>query len=133
MTDLRAQQEPFFTYLTGYVAFYLGDFKNALADLEKAQQDPFIQCLIGQVYEKLGDKDKAMDYYRKAVGTRGHNPPAAYAVPFAKKKLRLASLETVESALRGGSFAGCLTMLISAMAVHFLHKPILGVANGSLA
>lgn len=89
MTDLRAQQEPFFPYLTGYVAFYLGDYKAALADLEKAQQDTFIQCLIGQTYEKLGDKDKAMEYYRKAAGTRGHNPPAAYAVPFAKKKLGL--------------------------------------------
>ena len=89
MTDLHAQQEPFFPYLTGYVAFYLGDFRNALADLERAQQDAFIQCLIGQVYEKLGDKAKAMEYYRRAVGTRGHNPPAAYAVPFARKKLGL--------------------------------------------
>lgn len=92
MTDLRAQQEPFFPYLTGYVAFYLGDYNNALADLEKAGQDAFIQCLIGQVYEKLGDKDKAMEYYRKAVGARGHNPSAAYAVPFAKKKLGLAGV-----------------------------------------
>jgi len=92
MSDLRAQQEPFFPYLTGYVAFYLGDLKNALADLEKAQQDAFIQCLIGQVYEKLSDKNKAMEYYRKAAGTRGHNPPAAYAVPSAKKKLGLAGL-----------------------------------------
>ncbi len=32
MTGLRAQQESFFPYLTGYVAFYLGDYKTALAD-----------------------------------------------------------------------------------------------------
>jgi tetratricopeptide (TPR) repeat protein len=88
MTDLRNQQESFFPYLTGYVSFYLGDYKGALADLEKANQnDAFIQCLMGQTYEKLGDKAKAMEYYQKAEGVRGHNPPAAYAKPFARKKL----------------------------------------------
>lgn len=88
MTSLRAQQEAFFPYLTGYVALYLGDYQKALADLQKANQnDAFIQCLIAQTYEKLGDKDKAMEYYKKASGARGHNPPAAYAVPLARKKL----------------------------------------------
>jgi tetratricopeptide (TPR) repeat protein len=88
MTGLRSQQEAFYPYLTGYVALYLGDYQTALADLEKANQnDAFIQCLIGQAYEKLGDKDKAMEYYRRAAAVRGHNPPAAYARPFARKKL----------------------------------------------
>jgi tetratricopeptide (TPR) repeat protein len=87
MTELRKQQEPFLPYLTGYVAFYLGDYKAALADFQKAQNDPFIQVMIGQTYEKLGDKDQAMEYYRKASSARAHNPPAAYAVPFARKKL----------------------------------------------
>ena len=87
MTGLRAQQQAFFPYLTGYVAFYLGDYKTALADLQKAQDDPFIECLLGQTYEKLGDKDKAAEYYRRAAGARGHNPPAAFAIPFAKRKL----------------------------------------------
>jgi tetratricopeptide (TPR) repeat protein len=89
MTDLRAQQEQFLPYLTGYVAFYLGDYKTALADLQKANQsDAFIQCLIGETYEKLGDKDKALEYYRKAAEVRSHNPPAAYAKPFTRKKLQ---------------------------------------------
>lgn len=88
MTDLKRQQEAFFPYLTGYVALYLGDYQKALSDLQKANQnDAFIQCLIAQTYEKLGDKDKAMEYYRKASGARAHNPPAAYAVPLARKKL----------------------------------------------
>jgi tetratricopeptide (TPR) repeat protein len=88
MTDLRAQQEAFLPYLTGYVAFYLGDYKTALDNLQKANQnDAFIQCLIGETYEKLGDKDKAMDYYRKAAAVRGHNPPAAYAKRFTREKL----------------------------------------------
>ena len=88
MTDLKAQQEPFLPYLTGYVALYLGDYQKALADLQKANQsDVFIQCLLGMTYEKLGEKEKAMECYRKAFATNGHNPPAAFAKPFARKKL----------------------------------------------
>ena len=82
------QQAPFFPYLKGYVAFYAGDYKSALEELLKANQnDPFIQCLLAQSYEKSGDKDKALEFYRKAAGATGHNPPAAYAVPFSRKKL----------------------------------------------
>jgi tetratricopeptide (TPR) repeat protein len=82
------EQAQFFPYLTGYVAFYAKDYKTALQDLQKANQnDPFIQCLMGQTYEKLGDKDKAIEFYRKASSAIAHNPAAAYALPFAKKKL----------------------------------------------
>jgi tetratricopeptide (TPR) repeat protein len=85
-------QEQFFPYLAGYVALYGGDYKTALGELQKANQnDPFIQCLIGQAYEKLGENDKAMEYYRKAAATTGHNPPAAFARPFATKKLQAAN------------------------------------------
>jgi tetratricopeptide (TPR) repeat protein len=82
------EQAAFFPYLEGYVAFYRGDYKAALEDLGKANQnDPFIQCLIAETYEKLGDKEKAMEFYRKAATASSHNPPAAYAVPRARKKL----------------------------------------------
>ncbi|HLV96358.1 MAG TPA: tetratricopeptide repeat protein [Candidatus Acidoferrales bacterium] len=82
------QQTQFFPYLQGYVAFYGGDYKAALADLLKANQDDaFIQCMLGRTYEALGDKSKAIEYYQKAAAAISHNPPAAYAVPFAKKRL----------------------------------------------
>jgi tetratricopeptide (TPR) repeat protein len=85
---MAQQQAVFFPYLTGYVAFYAGDYKTALEELRKANQnDAFIQCLLGSTYEKLGDKEKAMECYRKAAAVTAHNPPAAYARPFARKKL----------------------------------------------
>jgi tetratricopeptide (TPR) repeat protein len=82
------QQTQFFPYLVGYVSFHGKDYKTALEELQKANQnDPFIQCLIAQTYEKLGDKGKAQEFYRKAANATAHNPPAAYARPFARKKL----------------------------------------------
>jgi tetratricopeptide (TPR) repeat protein len=87
--EMAKAQAVFFPYLTGYVAFYGGDDKTALAALQQANQaDPFIQVLIGQTYEKLGDSAHAMEFYRKAAATTGHNPPAAFARPFATKKLK---------------------------------------------
>ena len=85
---LHAQQQVFLPYLTGYVAFYAGDIKTALENLQKANpSDPFVQCLIGMAYEQSVEKDKATEFYRRASGATAHNPPAAFAVPFAKKKL----------------------------------------------
>ncbi|HEX8880804.1 MAG TPA: tetratricopeptide repeat protein [Candidatus Acidoferrum sp.] len=82
------EQAQFFPYLRGYVAFYGQDYQTAMEELLNANQlDPFIQCLLGQTYEKLGEKDQAIESYRKAARAIAHNPPAAYAVPFAKKRL----------------------------------------------
>jgi tetratricopeptide (TPR) repeat protein len=86
--EMAKDQEIFYPYLTGYVAFYTGDAKTALADLQKARQDdPFIQLLMAQAYEKLGDSAQAMTLYKKAAATTAHNPPGAYARPLATKKL----------------------------------------------
>lgn len=86
--EMARQQAVFYPYLTGYVALYTGDPAAALADLAKANQnDPFIHCLMGLAQEKLGQKEQAMEHYRKAAQSTAHNPPAAFAVPFARKKL----------------------------------------------
>ncbi|MGE5245347.1 MAG: tetratricopeptide repeat protein [Betaproteobacteria bacterium] len=87
-TGTNPEQQQFLPYLTGYVAFYEGDYQTALADLQKAnQKDPFILVLIAQTYEKLGDAKQATDYYQKALASNAHNPPTAYARPLARRKL----------------------------------------------
>jgi len=81
-------QARFYPYLTGYVAFYTGDYKTAIAELQKADQhDPLILVLLGQAYEKSGDTAQAKDYYRKVLAVNTHNPTNAFARPLAKKKL----------------------------------------------
>jgi tetratricopeptide (TPR) repeat protein len=83
----NAEQAPFFPYLTGYVAYYAGDYKTAVADFGKANQDdPFNVCMMAQAYEKLGDSAKASEYYKKALTSSAHNPTNAYARPIAMKK-----------------------------------------------
>jgi tetratricopeptide (TPR) repeat protein len=82
------EQAPFVPYLEGYVAFFTQDYKAALDHFLKANQnDVFIQCMLGRTYEKLGDKEKAIESYKKAAAAISHNPPAAYAVPWSKKRL----------------------------------------------
>lgn len=81
-------QARFFPYLTGYVAFYAGDYKTAIADLQKADQhDPLILALLGESYEKSGDSAQARDCYRKVLASNAHNPTNAFARPLAKKKV----------------------------------------------
>jgi tetratricopeptide (TPR) repeat protein len=80
-------QAVFVPYLTGYVAFYLGDYQTALQDLKKANQnDPFILSLMAQTYEHLGDRAQAMELYRKVLTIYVHNPTGAFSRPLARKK-----------------------------------------------
>ena len=81
-------QAQFFPYLTGYVAFYTGDYKTAIGDLKTANQnDPLILALLAEAYEKSGDTAQAFDYYRKVLASNAHNPTNAFARPLAKEKL----------------------------------------------
>jgi tetratricopeptide (TPR) repeat protein len=81
-------QAQFFPYLTGYVAFYGGDYKTAITELGKAsQEDPFILLLLAQSFEKTGDAARAKEYYGKVMANNGHGPTNAFARPVARKKL----------------------------------------------
>jgi tetratricopeptide (TPR) repeat protein len=81
-------QTRFYPYLKGYVAFYSGDYKTAIAELQKADQhDPLNLVLLGESYEKSGDLIEAKPYYQKVLEINIHNPTNAFARPLAKKKL----------------------------------------------
>jgi tetratricopeptide (TPR) repeat protein len=81
-------QMRFYPYLAGYVALYTGDYKGAIAELQKAdQKDVFVLCLLAEAYEKSGDKAQAKDYYKKVLAVNVHNPTNAFARPLAEKKV----------------------------------------------
>ena len=82
------EQAPFFPYLTGYVAFYSGDYKAAIADFSRANlNDPFNAAMLAQSYEKSGNEAKAMEYWNKVMQSTAHNPTNAFARPIAEEKL----------------------------------------------
>ena len=81
-------QALFFPYLTGYVAFYGGNYETAITELGKAnQEDPFILMLLAESYEKVGDATRAKEYYGKVMANNGHGPTNAFARPVARRKL----------------------------------------------
>jgi tetratricopeptide (TPR) repeat protein len=83
------EQAPFLPYLVGYVAFYGGDDKAAIAELQKAdQEDPFVLALMAQAHEKLQEDAKAKELYRKILTVTSHTPANAYARPLAVEKLK---------------------------------------------
>jgi tetratricopeptide (TPR) repeat protein len=85
---LPQQQAAFFPYLTGYVAFYGGDYAKAATDLQQANQnDVFIMSLMAQAYEKTGEPAKARALYQKIMDGTNHNPPMAFARPVARARL----------------------------------------------
>lgn len=91
---MAGPQERFFPYLQGYVALYVNDVSAALTHLEAAvaiqgnANDPFMQALLGMTHEKLGHADQAKAFFQKSYDlATSHNPPAAFARPFAAKKL----------------------------------------------
>ncbi len=89
--NLKAQAQ-YWPYLTGYVAFYTGDYPAAITDLQSAsdkanQRDPFILALLAQAYEKTGKTADAIELYKKIMTVNIHNPTGAYARPIAEKKV----------------------------------------------
>ncbi len=83
-------QQRFYPYLTGYVAFYQNNYKAAIDDLQKAdQKDPFILALLAQAYAKNGNQDEAMKLYRQVLTINSHSPTNAFARPLATKELKM--------------------------------------------
>jgi tetratricopeptide (TPR) repeat protein len=93
---MAAQQERFFPYLVGYVALYTNDLPaaeqalTATVTMRGNERDPFFRALLGMVYERQGRRDEARTAYQQAYElATGHNPPAAFTRPFARRKLGL--------------------------------------------
>lgn len=81
-------QRVFYPYLTGYVAFYGGKYRQAIDELLQGdQKDPFVVGLIADAYDKLGDKAKAREFHQKVLALPGHSINAAFSWPRAKRFL----------------------------------------------
>lgn len=92
--EMAAAQERYYPYLAGYVALYTGDLKTAETELGRvlAQSgmatDPFMHYLLAETHERQGNKARARELYQRAYDlATGHNPPAAFTRPAARKKL----------------------------------------------
>jgi predicted Zn-dependent protease len=81
-------QVRFYPYIAGYVAFYGGDYKAAITELQKAdQKDPFVLMLLAQASDKADDKAKAVEYYKQILAINSHSPGNAFARPMAEQKV----------------------------------------------
>jgi tetratricopeptide (TPR) repeat protein len=81
-------QTRFYPYIAGYVAFYSGDYKTAIAELQKSDQhDPFNLSLLAQACEKSGDRAKAIEYYKQVLTINSHSPTNAFARPLAEQRV----------------------------------------------
>ena len=96
-TAMARQQERFYPYLEGYVALYTNDLDAAERALTRAlamqgnDDDPFMHALLAMTYEKMNQPAKARELYQKAYDmATGHNPPAVFTRPFARRKLGIA-------------------------------------------
>jgi tetratricopeptide (TPR) repeat protein len=93
-TAMAAGQRRFLPYLEGYVALYTGDAAGAerhlratLADPANAN-DPYFHYLLGEALERQGRAAEARAAYQLAYDKAGgHNPPAAFTRPAARRKL----------------------------------------------
>jgi tetratricopeptide (TPR) repeat protein len=84
----NADQQVYYPYLVGYLAFYAGDHARAIAELGNSDlEDPFILSLMAQAHEKLGNQAKAMELYKQILKINFHGPTNAFARPLAQQKM----------------------------------------------
>ncbi len=82
-------QQAFYPYLMGYIAFCMKDYRMAIEQLLKGdQKDPFVLGLIGQSYEKLKQTPKAREYSSKVLASTAHSINAAFSRPHAQRFLQ---------------------------------------------
>jgi tetratricopeptide (TPR) repeat protein len=93
-TAMARAQRRFLPYLEGYVALYAGDPSAAERHLRAAaavpgnERDPYYRYLLGEALERQGRAAEARAAYQEAYDlATGHNPPAAFTRPAARRKL----------------------------------------------
>lgn len=91
---MAKDQQRYLPYLQGYVALYTGDLPTAERILRETiamtgnQNDPYFHYLLGEALERQGKRTDARAMYQLAYDkATGHNPPAAFTRPAARKKL----------------------------------------------
>jgi len=82
-------QAQYLPYLTGYIEFFAGNYRQAIDELSKGNlDDPFVAGLIAQAYEKLGDRARAREHYEMVMRAGGHSINAAFSRPLARAFLK---------------------------------------------
>ena len=82
-------QSQFAPQLAGYIAFYQGNYDEAISALGKADQDdPFVLVLLGRAYEQKKDAAKAKALYAQVLAQPGFSLQLALSRPFAAERLR---------------------------------------------
>lgn len=77
---LNPDQSPFLPYLSGYVAYFAGDYATAITELSRANQsDPFVLALLARAYQRRGDVTSADEYRRRALAIHAHGLTVAFA------------------------------------------------------
>jgi tetratricopeptide (TPR) repeat protein len=86
---LPGGQNQFAPQLAGYIAFYQGNYDEAIAALAKAdQQDPFVLGLLARAHEQKKDIVKAKALYAQVLAQPGFSLQLAISRPLAAQRLR---------------------------------------------
>jgi len=84
----RAQFEPAFHYLAGYVMLEANKLEAAIEHLRKtSEQNAFHLLLLARAYEKSGDTKNALAKYKAITKMNRNNVERALSYPEAKKKV----------------------------------------------
>jgi tetratricopeptide (TPR) repeat protein len=81
-------QRSFAPQLAGYIAFYQGNYDEAIAALAKAdQRDPFVLSLLAQAHEQKKDIATAKELYARVLAQPGFSLQLALARPLAAQRV----------------------------------------------